>query len=261
MPGFASATVDAIDLAKYDALGDRWWDTEGPMGPLHKLNPVRVGWIRDLLTRERAASTANPGATPNSGEPSAPVDKPLRGRRILDVGCGGGLLSEALAGLGAEMVGIDPAPNNVVVAQRHADANGLAVDYRCTTVEALTAERFDAVLVMEVVEHVRDVAGFLRDCALCVRPGGLLVGATLNRTLKSYALAIVGAEYVLHWLPRGTHDWHKFVTPAEFEARLEQAGLVPFATAGVAFDPLRGRWHVSRDLGCNYMVAARRPAT
>ena len=259
MPGSAHATVDDADLAKYDALGDRWWDIEGPMGALHKFNPVRVGWIHDLLTRKRTASQRGEPSEPF--ETSGPVDKPLRGRTILDVGCGGGILCEALAALGADMVGIDPAPNNVVVAKRHAEANGLEVDYRCTTVEAVaaTAERFDAVLVMEVVEHVRDVAAFLRDCASCVRPGGLLVGATLNRTLKSYALAIVGAEYVLRWLPRGTHDWRKFVTPAEFEARLERNGLLPLAATGVGFDPLRRRWHLSRDMGCNYMVAAQRP--
>ncbi len=246
MSEFGRSTIDDVDLAKYDRLGDEWWDTEGPMGALHKFNPVRVGWITELLTR---------GAT-------AKGDAPLRGRRILDVGSGGGILSESLARLGAGVVGIDPAPNNVVVSARHAAKAGLDVDYRCTTVETLAheGERFDAVLVMEVIEHVKDVPGFLRDAATAVAPGGLMIGATLNRTMKSYALAIVGAEYVLRWLPRGTHDWHQFVTPAEFKAYMGRAGLAHVAEAGVTYNPLRDRWHLSRDLGCNYMVAARRPA-
>ncbi len=241
---FARDTIDDADLAKYDRLGAEWWNPGGPMQALHKFNPVRVGYIRDLLAG---------GAT--AGE------RPLEGCRILDVGSGGGILCESLARLGAAMVGIDPAPNNIAVAVRHAADGGLSIDYRCTTVETLAkaGERFDAVLVMEVVEHVRDVAGFLRDAAACVRPGGLMVGATLNRTLKSYALAIVGAEYVLGWLPRGTHDWRQFVTPAEFKAHLARAGLRGAGEAGVTYNPLTARWSLSRDLGVNYMVAARRP--
>ncbi len=245
MSDFGRSTIDDVDLARYDRLGDEWWDVKGPMGALHKFNPVRVGWIKDLLTRRAPASG----------------DRPLDHCRILDVGSGGGILSESLARLGARVVGIDPAPNNVVAATRHAGKAGLAVDYRCTTVETLTTtdERFDAVLVMEVVEHVKDVPGFLRDAAALVAPGGLMIGATLNRTMKSYALAIVGAEYVLGWLPRGTHDWHQFVTPAEFKDFMGRAGLVHVAEAGVTYAPLRDRWHLSRDMGCNYMVAARRP--
>ena len=252
MAEFARSTIDDVDLAKYDRLGEEWWDENGPMGALHKFNPVRVGWIRDLLGRETVAGRVG----------AADVDKPLRGLRLLDVGSGGGILCESLARLGADMVGIDPAPNNIAVAARHAQTSGLAIDYRCTTVETLArlGEPYDAVLVMEVVEHVKDVAGFLRDAARTVKPGGLLFGATLNRTMKSYALAIVGAEYVLRWLPRGTHDWQKFVTPNEFEAHLSRAGLTPLARAGVTFDPLRRSWHLSKDLGCNYMLAAQRPA-
>ena len=250
MSDFGRNTIDDVDLAKYDRLGDEWWDPKGPMGALHKFNPVRVGWITDLLTRGAGAKDG----TSQGG-------KPLEGRRVLDVGSGGGILSESLARLGADVVGIDPAPNNIVVSERHAAEVGLRVDYRCTTVETLTKEsgRFDAVLVMEVIEHVKDVPGFLRDAAALVAPGGLLVGATLNRTMKSYALAIVGAEYVLRWLPRGTHDWRQFVTPAEFKAFMSRAGLTHVAEAGVTYNPLRDRWHLSRDLGCNYMVAARRP--
>ena len=248
MSDFARTTIDDADLAKYDRLGDEWWDPAGPMGTLHKFNPVRVDWITTLLAAEGLATGA-PGSQ-------------LQGLRILDVGSGGGILSESVARRGASLVGVDPAPNNIAVAARHAETGGLAVDYRCTTVETLAkaGERFDAVLVMEVVEHVRDVAGFLRDAASMVKPGGLMIGATLNRTLKSYALAIVGAEYVLRWLPRGTHDWQQFVTPAEFKGFMTRAGLAPFADAGVTFNPLRDRWHLSRDTGCNYMVAARRPA-
>ena len=252
MAEFARSTIDDDDLAKYDRLGEEWWDTDGPMGALHKFNPVRVGWIRDLLTRETVKGRAG----------AAAADAPLRSFRVLDVGSGGGILCESLAQLGAEMVGIDPAPNNVAVASRHAAKNGLDIAYRCTTVETLAplGECYDAVLVMEVVEHVKDVAGFLRDAARMVKPGGLLVGATLNRTIKSYGLGIIGAEWVLRWLPRGTHDWHKFVTPDEFEAHLVRNGLTPLARAGVSFNPLRNRWHLSRDLGVNYMVAAQRPA-
>ena len=242
-PHFTRQSIDEADLAKYDRLGDEWWDPRGPMGALHKFNPVRVGYIRDLLS---------PGA-PAGGTP-------LAGLRVLDVGSGGGILSESLARLGAGVVGIDPAPNNIAVAARHAETEGVAVDYRCTTADALarTGETFDAVLVMEVIEHVRGVPDFLRDAVAMVKPGGLLVGATLNRTAKSYALAIVGAEYVLRWLPRGTHDWRKFVTPAEFAGHLTRLGLTMAGEAGVTYNPLRDRWHLSSDLGCNYMVAARR---
>lgn len=252
MAAFARSTIDDADLAKYDRLGEEWWDENGPMGALHKFNPVRVGWIRDLLTREIAGGRVD----------TRDAEHPLRGFRVLDVGSGGGILSESLARLGAAVVALDPAPNNIAVATRHAEKSGLDIDYRCTTVETLAqeGERFDAVLVMEVVEHVKDVAGFLRDAARAVKPGGLLFGATLNRTLKSYALGIVGAEYVLRWVPRGTHDWRKFVTPDEFEAYLVRDGLTPLQRIGVTFSPMRNHWHLSRDLGCNYMVAAQRPA-
>ncbi len=252
MTEFARTTIDDVDLAKYDRLGDEWWDPKGPMGALHKFNPVRVAWITDLLTRE----VARPADEPRD------AGRPLAGFRILDVGSGGGILCESLARLGATMVGIDPAPNNIATAARHAEKAALAIAYRCTTVETLAqaSERFDAVLVMEVVEHVKDVPGFLRDAASMVKPGGLMIGATINRTLKSYALAIVGAEYVLRWLPRGTHDWHRFVTPAEFTAAMTRNGLVALGKAGVVYNPLRDLWHLSTDTGCNYMVASQRPA-
>ena len=251
MAEFARSTIDDADLAKYDRLGEEWWDADGPMGALHKLNPVRIAWIHDMLARGTVKKRG--GATSSTS---------LQGLRLLDVGSGGGLLCEGLARLGATMVGIDPAPNNIAVAGRHAAKAGLDIAYHCTTVETMAplGEQYDAVLVMEVVEHVKDVAGFLRDAARMVKPGGLLFGATLNRTPKSYALGIVGAEWVLRWLPRGTHDWHKFVTPDEFENHVVKAGLAPLARTGVAFSPLRNRWHLSRDLGCNYMLAAQRLA-
>jgi 2-polyprenyl-6-hydroxyphenyl methylase/3-demethylubiquinone-9 3-methyltransferase len=217
------------------------------------------------VTQPRGArdETQPPGARGEAQPPGAGGDHlPLKGLRILDIGSGGGILSESLARLGAEMTGIDPAPNNIAVASRHATAGGLSIDYRCTSIENLSAsgETFDAVLAMEVVEHVRDVAGFLRDAAAVVRPGGLIVGATLNRTLKSYALAIVGAEYLLRWVPRGTHNWHQFVTPDEFKGHFRRAGLIDAAEAGVVYHPLTGRWSLSKDMEVNYMVAARRPA-
>ena len=240
---FERGTIDEADLAKYDRLGEDWWDPKGPMGQLHKFNPVRVAYIRDALA-------------PRKGE------RPLAGLRILDVGSGGGILSESLTRLGADMVGIDPAPNNIGVARRHAEKAGLSINYRCTTIGTLakSSEAFDAVLVMEVVEHVKDVRGFLADCASLVKPGGLMFGATLNRTLKSYALAIVGAEYVLGWLPRGTHDWRQFVTPDEFKRHLVRAGLTMIGAAGVTYNPLADRWALSKDMGCNYMVLGRRSA-
>jgi len=239
---FARGTIDEDDLAKFDQLGTEWWNPEGPMQALHKFNPVRVAYVRDLLTKEGGAGT-------------------LEGMRILDIGSGGGILSESLAKLGAHVTGIDPARNNIAVATRHAAEAGLTIDYRCTTVETLSGsgELFDAALAMEVVEHVRDVAGFLRHAAALVRPGGLMVGATLNRTLKSYALAIVGAEYVLRWVPKGTHDWQKFVTPSEFKAHFRRAGLTNIAETGVIYNPLTARWSLAHDMGVNYMVAARRP--
>lgn len=249
---FSRDTIDETDLAKYDRLGAEWWNPRGPMQALHKFNPVRVAYIRDLLVKE----IGGPGPIEASGP-----DLPLAGLRILDIGSGGGILSESLARLGAAMTGIDPAPNNIAIASRHAAAGGLSIDYRCTAIETVSAsgETFDAVLAMEVVEHVRDVAGFLRHAALAVRPGGVIVGATLNRTLKSYALAIVGAEYVLRWVPRGTHDWHQFVTPDEFKTHFRRAGLVDIAEAGVVYNPLTTRWALSKDMDVNYMVAARRP--
>lgn len=242
------STIDQAEVARFDAMAKSWWDPKGPMAVLHKFNPVRLGFIRDLAC-ERF------GRDPKSLQA-------LDGLSLVDIGCGGGVLSEPLARLGAEVTGLDPAKGNVAVASDHAGKMGLSIDYRAETIEALVAEgkRFDIVLAMEVVEHVADVDAFVAACCAAVKPGGLLVMATLNRTLKSYALAIVGAEYILRWLPRGTHDWERFVTPDELGAAIEGNGLELGESTGVVYNPLTGRWSAARDMDVNYMLAASRPA-
>jgi len=242
----ASSSVDPREVERFARMAAKWWDPRGPMAPLHKLNPVRVGYIRDRAAEQFGRDAKLLGC--------------LKGLRILDIGCGAGILSEPLARLGADMVGIDPAAENIEVARVHASEAGVAVDYRATTAETLAAagERFDAVLAMEVVEHVVDVPAFVATCASMVKPGGLLVMATLNRTLKSFALAIVGAEYVLRWLPRGTHQWDKFVKPEELEAAIEDADLRVTGERGVIYNPLADRWQLSSDMDVNYMLAAAR---
>ena len=247
-PDYGPATrVDAADVARYDALGEAWWDPKGAMAPLHRLNPTRIRYIRDLMAGHFAVA------------PDAPL--PLAGLSILDIGSGGGLLSEPLARLGGRVTGIDPAPNNVAVAARHAAEGGLAIDYRATTAETLAeaGTRFDAVLALEVVEHVPDPDVFVATACSLVRPGGLFVLSTINRTAKSFALAIVGAEYVLRWLPRGTHDWNQFRTPDEIATPVRVAGLKVLDRTGMVFDPLRNRWILSRDTDVNYLLSARRP--
>jgi 2-polyprenyl-6-hydroxyphenyl methylase/3-demethylubiquinone-9 3-methyltransferase len=242
-------TVDQDEIARFSRLADDWWDTRGPMAALHKFNPVRLAYIRD-----RAAG--------HFGRDPASLDS-LAGLRVLDIGCGGGILSEPLARLGATMVGVDPAAKNIAVAQAHAGALGLAIDYRATTAEALAeaGERFDIVLAMEVVEHVTDVGAFIAHTAALVKPGGLLFVATLNRTAKSFALAIVGAEYILRWLPRGTHRWDKFITPAELAVAIEGGGLRVAGETGVVYNLLSDRWQLSRDTDVNYMVVAEKPTS
>jgi 2-polyprenyl-6-hydroxyphenyl methylase/3-demethylubiquinone-9 3-methyltransferase len=223
-----------------------WWDTRGPMASLHKFNPVRLAYIRDK-------------AAERFGRDAKKLDC-LKGTRMLDIGCGGGILSEPLARLGAAMVGADPSEENVAIASAHAKDNGVTVDYRATTAEELAAagEQFDVVLAMEVVEHVVDVKAFVATCAAMVKPGGLMFAATLNRTFKSFALAIVGAEYVLRWLPRGTHQWDKFVTPNELELAMEQGGLRVTGERGVVYNLLADRWQLSSDMDVNYMLVAER---
>jgi 2-polyprenyl-6-hydroxyphenyl methylase / 3-demethylubiquinone-9 3-methyltransferase len=246
--GSAAPTVDEAELARFAALADQWWDPRGKMAPLHKFNPQRLGYIRDMACR-------------HFGRDPKRLDC-LSGLRLLDIGCGGGLLSEPLARLGGAVVGADPAEANIAAAQLHAADSGIAVDYRATTAEALAeaGERFDVVLAMEVVEHVADVNLFVKLTAGMVKPGGLMIAATLNRTLKSFALAIVGAEYVLRWLPRGTHRWDKFVTPNELEIALELGGLRVIDETGVIYNPLADHWRLSRDMDVNYMLTAERAA-
>ena len=239
--------VDSADVARYDALGDGWWDLKGAMAPLHRLNPTRIHYLRDLMVKHFATAT----------DASSPLD----GLRILDIGSGGGLLCEPLARLGGRMTGIDPAPNNIGASARHAEATGLIIDYRNTTAEALVeaGDSFDVVLALEVVEHVPEPDAFVAAACSLVRPGGLLVLSTLNRTAKSFALAIVGAEYVLRWLPRGTHDWNRFRTPDELAAPVRAAGLRVLDRTGMVFNPWRNSWRLSRDTDVNYLLSARKP--
>ncbi len=241
-----TSTVDDAEVARFSAMAGEWWDPRGKMAPLHKFNPVRIGYIRD-----RAAE--------HFGRDAKRLDS-LKGLRILDIGCGGGILSEPLARLGADMVGVDPSEANISAAQAHAEQSELAIDYRATTAEELAEQReqFDLVLAMEVVEHVADVPLFIASCASLTKPGGLMIAATLNRTLKSFALAIVGAEYILRWLPVGTHRWDKFVTPNELELAMERSGLSFVHEQGVIYNLIADRWQLSSDLDVNYMMTASR---
>ena len=247
-PGEAKSTVDAAEVERFSRLAADWWNPRGPMAPLHKFNPVRLAYIRDQAAMHFQRDPKRLDC--------------LDGLRILDIGCGGGLVSEPLARIGAEVIGADPAVSNIEVAKLHAAEAGIAIDYRATTAEALAdaGERFDIVLALEVVEHVADVEFFIRRCAEMVKPGGLMITATLNRTLKSFALAIIGAEYVLRWLPRGTHQWDKFVTPMELESALEAAGLRRTGESGVIYNLLADKWQLSSDMDVNYMLTAGRPA-
>ena len=242
-----TTSVDDSEVERFSRYGADWWDPRGPMAALHKFNPVRLGYIRDK-------------AAERFGRDPKKLDC-LKDLRMLDIGCGGGILSEPLARLGAQMVGADPSAENIAVAGAHAQENGVAVDYRATTAEELAAqgELFDVVLAMEVVEHVIDVKAFVQTCASMVKPGGLMIAATLNRTLKSFALAIVGAEYVLRWLPRGTHQWDKFVAPDELELAFERGGLRVTGERGVIYNPFADRWQLSSDMDVNYMLVAERP--
>ena len=241
------SSVDAAEVERFSRHAADWWDARGPMAALHKFNPIRLAYIRDQ-------------AAARFDRDPKKLDC-LRDLRILDIGCGAGILSEPLARLGAQMVGADPAEENIAAARAHAEEAGVAVDYRATTAEELAAakERFDVVLAMEVVEHVTDVNAFVATCAAMVKPGGLMIAATLNRTLKSFALAIVGAEYVLRWVPRGTHRWDKFVTPVELETAIEHSGLRVTGERGVIYNPFADRWQLSSDMDVNYMLVAQRP--
>jgi 2-polyprenyl-6-hydroxyphenyl methylase/3-demethylubiquinone-9 3-methyltransferase len=245
-PSSAAPSADPDELRRFGELAARWWDEAGPMAPLHKLNPTRLAYIRGQVCRRFGRERNHP--------------QPCAGLAILDVGCGGGLLCEPLARLGAAVTGIDLEPTNLAVAARHAEAAGLAISYRRVAVEELAATGavFDLVCVMEVVEHVPDMPRFLADCGRLVRPGGGLVLATLNRTFRSFALGIVAAEYVLGWLPRGSHRWSRFVRPSEAARALRGAGLSIADLTGVSYDPLRDRFRLSPDPAVNYMLFAGR---
>jgi 2-polyprenyl-6-hydroxyphenyl methylase / 3-demethylubiquinone-9 3-methyltransferase len=242
----AQMGLDAEEVSKFNRMAADWWNPNGVMKPLHKLNPLRVEFIRDkaaeVFSRDIRALPAFDGLT------------------HCDIGCGAGLLTEPMARLGFAVTGLDPAPDNIAMAKAHAAGAGLSIDYRQERVEALAAagEKFDLVTAMEVVEHVPDVPAFLKAAAALVKPGGLFVGSTINRTKRAYLLAIIGAEYVLRWLPKGTHDWNRFVTPAEFADALAAGGLEPQPPTGTFYDPLGDRFVLSGDTAVNYMVWAVR---
>ncbi len=240
-------TLDPEEVDHFSKIAAQWWDPEGKFRPLHKMNPLRLGYVKAQLCRHF--------------ERDAKAKTPLAGLQIVDIGCGGGLLSEPLTRLGAQVTGIDPAERNIQVAQQHAKQQGLKIDYRHLTAEDLqaTGAQFDAVICLEVVEHVPDVPAFVRIVGRLVRPGGIAVFSTLNRTVKSFALAIVGAEYILRWLPRGTHQWHRFVTPDELQKAVELAGLRVSDRRGAVYHPLFDTWRLSEsDLDVNYFLTAHR---
>ena len=242
-----ATTINDDEIAKFSAMAEEWWNPNGKFRPLHKFNPVRLGYIRAEVLR-------------HFGRDGTPM-RPFEGLRFLDIGCGGGLLCEPMARLGATVVGADAADRNVRIAELHAEQSGLEIDYRATTAEALAAagEQFDVVLNMEVVEHVDNVPLYMKSCADLVAPDGLLFTATINRTFRALALAKFGAEYVLGWLPKGTHDWSKFLAPEEIIALVSRNGLRVEDKTGVVYNPLADEWRQSRDMAVNYMVLASKP--
>ncbi|MDR9484763.1 MAG: bifunctional 2-polyprenyl-6-hydroxyphenol methylase/3-demethylubiquinol 3-O-methyltransferase UbiG [Sediminimonas sp.] len=243
------STIDSSEVAKFEAMAAEWWDPNGKFKPLHMLNPCRLDYITQQIAAEFDRDLG--------------AEKPFVGLRLLDIGCGGGLLSEPMARLGADVVGADAAEGNIPVAQVHAEQSGLSIDYRFTTAEALAeaGEQFDVVLNMEVVEHVADPLAYLTACRQLLKPGGLHICSTINRNAKSFAMAIVGAEYVMRWLPKGTHEWAKFITPDELYELMRNAGLEPVDRKGFVFNPVSWQWSLSaRDLGVNYVTASVKPA-
>lgn len=247
------STIDAAEVAQFSAIAAEWWDERGKFGPLHRMNPTRLAYIRATIEAHFGRLTGHPGDSAT----------PLKNLTLLDVGCGGGLICEPLARLGGSVTGIDASGENINVAQAHAADVGLTVDYRATTAEALadTGAQYDVVLALEIIEHVADIALFYDALAALVKPGGLILMSTMNRTAKAFAMAIVGAEYVLRWLPRGTHDWNKFVKPSEMAESLEKRGFTGAEATGIIFNPLSGKFSLnSSDLDVNYLLAAKKPA-
>lgn len=239
-------SLDPSEVDKFSRMAAEWWNPKGKFGVLHVFNPVRLQFIKEQVTARLARD---------------PLDRqPFEGLRFLDIGCGGGLLTEPMARLGASITGVDPSEKNIKTASVHAQEMGLEIDYRVGTAEDLAAagETFDVILNMEVIEHVADPRAFVATCAAMLKPGGLMFVATLNRTLKSFGLAIIGAEYVLGWLPKGTHQWEKFITPAELKGWLDENGLAVKDEKGVTFSPLTRQWKVSRDMDVNYMLVAQK---
>jgi len=244
-----TSTVDPSEIAKFEAMAAEWWDLNGKFKPLHMLNPCRLDYIASQISAEF--------------DRDLDAEEPFKGLRILDIGCGGGLLSEPMARLGADVVGADAAAGNIPVAQVHAAQSGLDVDYRHTTAEAMAeaGEQFDVVLNMEVVEHVADPLAFLTACRMLLKPGGLMVCSTINRNPKSFMMAIIGAEHIMRWLPKGTHEWNKFITPDELFDLISNAGLSPVDRKGFVFNPIAWDWSLSdRDLSVNYVTASIKPA-
>jgi 2-polyprenyl-6-hydroxyphenyl methylase/3-demethylubiquinone-9 3-methyltransferase len=239
-------TLDREEVARFARLSGQWWDERGPFRQLHRINPVRLTYIRDQLCRRFGRNAKGPAS--------------LAGLSVLDIGCGGGLVCEPLARLGASVTGIDPAAENIEAAKAHASAQGLDIAYEVATAEELASrgQSYDAVLLLEVVEHVPDVPTFLKGVAPLVRPGGVMILSTLNRTLKSFALAIVGAEFILRWLPIGTHQWQRFVTPEELASALPAAGLALTGTEGLVYDPFSDEWRLGTDTDVNYFASAAR---
>jgi 2-polyprenyl-6-hydroxyphenyl methylase / 3-demethylubiquinone-9 3-methyltransferase len=247
-PDGPQATLDAAEIERFARLASEWWDAGGKFRALHRIGPARLTFLRDeMLTHF---------ARPRTGM------RPLEGLQVLDVGCGGGLICEPLARLGARLTGLDPAKENIEAARRHAEGQRLAIDYRVGRVEDLVAQArtFDAVVCLEVVEHVPDPGAFLESCAALVRPGGLLLLSTINRTVKAYLLAIVGGEYVLRWLPVGTHQWERFVTPDELARYVRAAGLEVPVFRGLTYSPFTDAWSLGTDTDVNYLAAAAKPA-
>ncbi len=242
----ADITIDPAEIAKFEAMAADWWDPRSKFRPLHIINPVRIAFIKEIVCDRLSRDENDP--------------KPFAGLRFLDIGCGGGILSEPVTRLGADLVSVDPSQTNIEVARIHAAASGLAIDYRATTAEALAeaGETFDVILNMEVVEHVADVEAYIAACAAMVRPGGLMVASTINRTRKAWALAIVAAERILRWLPAGTHDYDKLVTPEELEAALANGDMTVTTRTGISYNPLTGDWQRTQDMDVNYMLAAVR---